>query len=357
MSIINFSAGPSILPKSVFDEASQGVIDLNGSGLSILEISHRSKAFEEIIENARTYIKSLLNLSDDYAVLFLTGGASSQFYMIPMNLLNENETAGYLDTGTWAKNAIKESKLFGNIKVLASSSESNYNFIPKDYELPQDLKYIHYTSNNTIFGTQFHDLPNTNVPLISDMSSDIFSRPVDVNKFDLIYAGAQKNFGPAGVTLVIVKKSIVGKINRTIPTMLNYDTHIKNESMYNTPPAFVVFVSMLTLQWIMKNGGLSGMEKRNTDKAKLLYTEIDRNSMFYGHAVEEDRSKMNVCFRLHDENLEKEFLSLCEKENLQGLKGHRSVGGFRASIYNAMEITGVQKLVDVMKYFEEEKTK
>lgn len=355
MEITNFNAGPSILPKEVFQKASNAILNLNNSGLSILEISHRSKDFEEIIFSAKNTISQLLNLSDEYSVLFLTGGASSQFFMIPMNLLNENEAAAYINTGTWAKNAIKEAKSYGEIKVIASSEQENYNHIPKNYLIPDDIKYLHYTSNNTIFGTQFQEIPKTSTRLISDMSSDIFSKEIDINKFDLIYAGAQKNFGPAGVTLVILKKDIIGKVKRNIPTMLNYETHMKNDSLYNTPPVFAIYVAKLTLDWIIQNGGLKGMENRNNQKAELLYNEIDRNSMFVGHAVKEDRSKMNVCFRITDDGLENEFLILCENEGLVGLKGHRSVGGFRASIYNAMEMKGVQKLVDVMKYFEEKK--
>lgn len=357
MEITNFNAGPSILPKEVFQKASNAILDLNNSGLSILEISHRSKDFEEIIFSARDTISQLLNLSDEYSVLFLTGGASSQFFMVPMNLLNEKESAAYINTGTWAKNAIKEAKSYGDIKVIASSEQDNYNHIPKNYIIPEDIKYLHYTSNNTIFGTQFQEIPKTKAPLISDMSSDIFSREIDIKKYDLIYAGAQKNFGPAGLTVVILKKEILGKVERSIPTMLNYETHLKNDSLYNTPPVFSIYVAKLTLDWIIRNGGLKGMDSRNSQKAALLYDEIDRNSMFYGHAVKEDRSKMNVCFRLKDDGLEKEFLTICENEGLVGLKGHRSVGGFRASIYNAMEIEGVQKLVDVMKDFEEEKNK
>lgn len=357
MEITNFNAGPSILPKEVFQKASNAILNLNNSGLSILEVSHRSKDFEEIIFSAKKSIHQLLNLSDEYSVLFLTGGASSQFFMIPMNLLNENETAAYINTGTWAKNAIKEAKAFGEIKVIASSENENFNHIPKNYIIPEDIKYLHYTSNNTIFGTQFQEIPKTSTRLISDMSSDIFSKEIDINKFDLIYAGAQKNFGPAGVTLVVLKKDIVGKVKRNIPTMLNYETHMNNDSLYNTPPVFAIYVAKLTLDWIIQNGGLKGMEVRNNQKAELLYNEIDRNSLFLGHAVKEDRSKMNVCFRITDDGLEKEFLTLCENEGLVGLKGHRSVGGFRASIYNAMEMNGVQKLVDVMKYFEEKKIK
>jgi phosphoserine aminotransferase len=270
-----------------------------------------------------------------------------------MNLLNENDKAGYISTGSWSKNAIKEAKAFGKIDVLASSEESNFNHIPKDYNIPSDLKYLHLTSNNTIFGTQYHTWPETDVRFVCDMSSDIFSRPIDINKFDLIYAGAQKNMGPAGVTLVIIRKTALQKVERYIPTMLQYETHIKNVSMYNTPPVYAMYVSMLTLEWIKANGGLSAMQARNEAKAKILYDEIDRNPLFFGHAAAEDRSMMNVTFRLHDDSHEAIFDELCKEAKLDGLKGHRSVGGYRASIYNAMEIEGVQRLVDTMQKLEQ----
>lgn len=355
MKKVNFSAGPSILPQEVIEKASQAILNYEGSGLSILEVSHRSKQFVESMANAIALVKELYALNDDYEVIFLTGGASTQFFMAPMNLLNEDETAGYVCTGSWAKNAIKEAKAFGKINVLASSEEDNFNHIPKDYTIPNDLKYLHLTSNNTIFGTQYHQWPETNVKFVCDMSSDVFSRTIDVNKFDLIYAGAQKNMGPAGCTLVIIKKDILGKVNRYIPTMLKYETHIANGSMYNTPPVYAVYVSMLTMQWIKANGGVAAMQLKNEAKAKVLYDEIDRNGLFYGHSVKEDRSMMNVCFRLHDEALDAEFNKRCNDAGLDGLKGHRSVGGFRASIYNAMPIEGVQALVDLMQEFEKEK--
>jgi phosphoserine aminotransferase len=355
MKTINFSAGPAILPQEVIKEAAKAIIDYENTGLSILEVSHRSKAFVKTMEESIQLVKLLYNLSDEYEVVFLTGGASSQFYMIPMNLLDENESAGYICTGSWAKNAIKEAKAFGDVKVLATSEDSNFNFIPKSFEIPDTLRYLHLTSNNTIFGTQFHKWPETNVKFVCDMSSDIFSRPINIEKFDLIYAGAQKNMGPAGCTLVIVKKEILGKVKRYIPTMLKYETHIENGSMYNTPPVYAIYVSMLTMKWVMENGGLEGIEIKNQAKAQILYDEIDRNNMFKGHSVAEDRSLMNVCFRLNDETLENEFNELCNQANLDGLKGHRSVGGYRASIYNAMPIEGVQKLVEVMQNFEKEK--
>jgi phosphoserine aminotransferase len=355
MNKVNFSAGPAILPQTVIIKAAKAVIDYEGTGLSILEVSHRSKEFVATLDKAIILVKELLGLDDQWEVIFVSGGASSQFYMVPMNLLNENESAGYVNTGAWSKAAIKEAKAFGNINILASSEDSTFNHIPNSYEIPQDLRYLHITSNNTIFGTQYHAWPETDVKLVCDMSSDIFSRPIDISKFDVIYAGAQKNMGPAGVTLVVIRKSALRNVNRHIPSMLKYETHINGGSMYNTPPVYPIFVSMLTLEWIKENGGLKGMEIRNESKAKLLYDEIDRNSLFYGHAVTEDRSRMNVTFRLHDESLEEEFNQLCKDANLDGLKGHRSVGGYRASIYNAMEIEGVQKLVDVMKNFENSK--
>jgi phosphoserine aminotransferase len=355
MNKVNFSAGPAILPQTVISQAAKAVIDYEGTGLSILEVSHRSKEFVATLDKAILLVKELLGLDDQWEVIFVSGGASSQFYMVPMNLLNEDESAGYVNTGAWSKAAIKEAKAFGTINVIATSEESTFNHIPKDYEIAEDLRYLHITSNNTIFGTQYQSWPKTKVGLVCDMSSDIFSRPIDVSKFDVIYAGAQKNMGPAGVTLVVIRKTALRKVNRHIPSMLNYETHIKGGSMYNTPPVYPIFVSMLTLEWIKENGGLKGMEIRNEAKSKLLYDEIDRNSLFYGHAVTEDRSRMNVTFRLHDESLEEEFNQLCKDAKLDGLKGHRSVGGYRASIYNAMEIEGVQKLVDVMKNLENSK--
>ena len=304
------------------------------------------------MDEAESLIRELLGVPDDYAVLFLTGGASTQFFYTAMNLLGEDEHAAYIDTGAWSTKAIKEAKLYGNIDVVATSKDANYNYIPKDINYEKDYKYIHFTTNNTIFGTEFFDYPDVGIPLIADMSSDIFSRPIDVSKFTCIYAGAQKNLGPAGVTLVIIKKDALGKVERTIPTMLNYETHIKKSSAFNTPPAYPIYVSMLTLRWIKKHGGLEAMEQKNIEKAQLLYDEIDRNSMFYGTAEKEDRSRMNVCFLLNDESLSDEFFNACTEAGCVGVKGHRSVGGFRASIYNAMPLEGVQRLVDVMKAFE-----
>jgi phosphoserine aminotransferase len=347
----NFSAGPAILPKSVMKEAAKNVLDLEGSGLSILEISHRSKAFEAILAEAVALTKELLGIGDEYEVLFLTGGASSQFYMIPMNFLGENETACYVDSGTWANKAIKEAKSFGNVNVAASSKESNYSFIPKNGKYLKDAKYLHITSNNTIFGTEYFKWPKTDLPIVCDMSSDIFSRPLPMDKFDLIYAGAQKNLGPAGTTLVIIKKDFLAKakVERQIPTMLSYETHVKEGSMYNTPPVFPIYVSMLTMRWIKSQGGLAGMERKAKRRSSLLYKEIDENPLFSGTVAKEDRSRMNVCFLANTPEAEALFSQLCKENGLEGLKGHRSVGGFRASMYNAMEQKSVQLLVDLMK--------
>ena len=348
----NFYAGPAILPREVIEEAAQAVLEFNGMGFSLLEISHRSKEFIAVMDEAVALVKELLHIGDEHEVLFLSGGASSQFYMAPMNLLDESTKAAYTDTGTWASKAIKDGGIYGQVDVIASSKDKNYSYIPKGYDIDASYRYLHLTSNNTIFGTQYQSFPETNVPLVCDMSSDIFSREIDINRFDLIYAGAQKNMGPAGTTLVIVGKSALGKVSRKIPAMLKYENHIEAGSMYNTPPVFPVYVSMLTLRWIKKNGGVAGMQKANEEKATLLYNEIDRNSLFYSPTNLEDRSRMNVCFLLHNSELEKEFLSKCKDAGCIGLEGHRSVGGFRASIYNAMTLEGIQVLVDVMKAFE-----
>lgn len=350
----NFSAGPAILPQSAIDASIEALKNFSGTGLSLIEVSHRSKEYEAVVEEACQLVRDILNLSDEYAVLFLQGGASTQFDMIPMNLLDEDETAAYVNTGVWASRAIKEAKMFGNVNVLASSEDKNFNYIPKNYTIPSDVKYFHCTSNNTIYGTEMFDFPKTEVPLICDMSSDIFSRPFDANQFDLIYAGAQKNMGPAGTTLVIIKKSLVGKAKRKVPTMLDYKPHVENGSMYNTPSVFAIFVCMHTLRWI-KEIGLEAMEVRNKAKADLLYAEIDRNPLFEGTVVKEDRSRMNVNFVTTNKEHEAEFLKFCESKNLSGLKGHRSVGGLRASLYNALPIESVQVLVDTMKEFEASK--
>ena len=353
MKIHNYSAGPCILPQEVFEKSAQAIINYNNTGLSILEMSHRSKEFIAIMDEARDLALELLDLKDKgYKALFLHGGASLEFLMVPYNFMKENGKAAYLDTGTWASNAIKEAKNFGETIVVASSKSENYNHIPTDYEIPTDANYFHCTSNNTIFGTQIKNFPTTDIPVVCDMSSDIFSRVLDFSKFDLIYAGAQKNMGPAGTTLVVVKESILGKSGRYIPSMLDYAKHIAAESMYNTPACFPVYASLLTLQWLKNQGGIAGIEKLNDAKAKLLYDEIDRNRLFKGAAVVADRSTMNATFLLNDESHSGTFDAMWKAANISGLTGHRSVGGYRASMYNAMPIESVQVLVDVMRELE-----
>ncbi|WP_257656586.1 3-phosphoserine/phosphohydroxythreonine transaminase [Parapedobacter lycopersici] len=350
----NFGAGPCILPQEVFQEASQAVLDFNGTGLSILEISHRSKEFDAVIVETEQLIRELLSVPQGHAILFLQGGASTQFAMVPMNLLPEGGKAAYLDTGTWASKAIKEAKKIGEVAVVASSSDANYNYIPKAYSVPSDAAYFHYTSNNTIYGTEIFETPKTGVPIVADMSSDILSRNINVADFGLIYAGAQKNMGPAGVTLAIVKEELLGKTGRTLPTIFDYQPHIAAKSLYNTPPVYSIYVSMLNLRWLKKKGGLDVIEQENIIKARTLYDEIERNPLFKGTAVAEDRSRMNVTFVTEDKAHEAAFLELANARGLIGLKGHRSVGGFRASIYNALSITGVNALVDAMQEFEEQ---
>ena len=349
----NFSAGPSILPQEVFEKAAQAVLDYNNSGLSILEISHRSKDFVAVMDEARALALELMGLTGKgYQALFLSGGASLEFVRVPYNLMTKNGKAAYLDTGTWAAGAIKEAREFGDTLVAASSKADNYTYIPAGYAIPADADYFHCTSNNTIFGTQMHAFPETGVPVVCDMSSDIFSRQLDFSKFGLIYAGAQKNMGPAGTTLVVVKEELLGKTGRHIPSILDYKQHIEKESMYNTPSVFAVYTSYLTLQWLKANGGIEAMEKKNNAKAELLYAEIDRNPLFKGTARTEDRSKMNVTFLLDDESHTEQFDKLWKAAGISGLAGHRSVGGYRASIYNAMPIESVQVLVDVMQELE-----
>ena len=343
----NFSAGPCILPQEVFKEASQAILDYNNSGLSIIEISHRSKDFVDVMEEARNLVLELLNLEGKgYKVLFLQGGASMQFLMTAYNLL-ENK-AGYVNTGSWSDKALKEAKLFGEVVEVASSKDANYNFIPKGYDIPDGLDYLHYTSNNTIFGTQVKDFPDTDIPLVCDMSSDIFSRDMDFSKFSLIYAGAQKNMGPAGTTLVVVKEDVLGKVSRQIPSMLDYQVHISKASMYNTPPVFAVYVSMLTLKWLKNKGGIAAIQDINEKKAKLIYSEIDVNPLFNGFAKKEDRSMMNATFTLANEDLKETFDAMWKEAGINGVNGHRSVGGYRASMYNAMTLESVAALVDVM---------
>ncbi len=350
--IHNFGAGPCILPQEVFKQAAQAVLEFNGTGLSILEISHRTPEFEAVVDETVRLIKELLNVPDGYSIVLLQGGASLQFSMVPMNLLAEGQTAAYLDTGVWASKALKEAKLFGNVNVVASSKDHNYTFIPKDFEIPKDSAYFHYTSNNTIYGTEMHQVPKSPVPLVCDMSSDILSRVIRVSDFDLIYAGAQKNMGPAGVTVVIVNDKILGKTDRKIPSMLDYQVQIDGGSMYNTPPVFAIYVSMLNLRWLKSKGGVADIEKENIAKSEALYKEIDRNPLFKGTCSTEDRSRMNVCFVMENPELEKPFLKFTEDRDIIGLKGHRSVGGFRASLYNGLPITSVHVLIDAMQDFE-----
>ncbi|MBI1224903.1 MAG: 3-phosphoserine/phosphohydroxythreonine transaminase [Bacteroidetes bacterium] len=347
----NFSAGPAILPQSVMQEASQACLDFNGMGMSILEISHRSKEFDAVALEAEALVREIGGFDDRFAVLFLSGGASTQFAMAPMNLLKEGEKTAYVDTGTWASKAFKEAKHFGSPEVLASSKEANYNFIPKDYTVPADAAYLHLTSNNTIFGTQLQQFPTSPVPIVCDMSSDMFSRPFDVEQFGLIYAGAQKNIGPAGVTLVIVRKDLLGRSGRKLPSMMDYQIHADNGSMFNTPPVFPLYVLMLTLRWLKANGGLSAIQQKNEAKAAILYNEIDDNPLFKGTVAVEDRSRMNVCFLPVNPDHEAPFMAAAKAAGIDGIKGHRSVGGFRASIYNAMPQESVQVLVDVMREF------
>ena len=355
--IHNFNAGPSILPKEVFEEASNAIINFNNSGLSLLEIGHRTPLFEAVMEEARSTVRELMQLDADHEVLFLHGGATTQFMQIPMNLLNENDIAAYTETGTWANKAIKEAKFFGHVEIAGSSKESNYTTIPKKLTVPQTASYLHITTNETIAGIQWHDLPyDRGVPLVADMSSDILSRQLDFNKFDLIYAGAQKNMGAAGVNLVVVNKNILGKVNRTIPTILDYRNHIKEGSMLNTPPVFAVYVAMLTLRWLKNKGGVAAIEKLNDAKAKLFYDTLDSLPVFKGPVAKEDRSKMNAVFIMEDAALEKEFAALCKQEGMYGIKGHRSVGGFRVSMYNALSIESVVVLTDLMKDFANRKS-
>lgn len=352
MKVHNFSAGPGILPAEVLQKASEAVINFDGLNLSLLEISHRSANFEAVMDKARALVKELTGLGDEYEVLFLQGGASMQFLQVPMNLMKTGGSAAYVNTGEWASRAIKEAKMLGNCEVIASSEDKNFNYIPKGFHAPAGTDYLHITSNNTIFGTQYHAFPETDGLLVCDMSSDIFSRKMDFSKFDLIYAGAQKNMGPAGTTLVIVKKEILGKTGRQIPTMLDYQVHIKGGSMYNTPPVFPIYVSMLTLEWLKNNGGLAWIEGVNRAKQELFYNTVDSlPNAFRGTAAKEDRSWMNATFVLTDESKDAEFAAMLKAANISQLKGHRSVGGYRASMYNALLLESVQVLCDVMKEF------
>ncbi len=354
----NFNAGPCVLPKQAIESAINAIRDFDNTGIGILEISHRTPGWERIMAETEQLWRDLLNIPDNYAVIFLGGGASTQFFEVPANFLNKK--AAYLQTGVWAKKAVKEAKLYGEVEVVASSEDKNYTYIPKGYKIPADADYFHITTNNTIYGTEIKEDMDCPVNLIADMSSDIMSRPVDVTKYAMIYGGAQKNVGPAGVTFVIVRKDLLGKVERKNPTMVDYRTHIgdepKNNSMFNTPPVFPIFVMHETLKWVKEMGGLEAMHKRNLEKANLLYGEIDRNKMFVGTAEKDSRSIMNVCFVMAEQYKDKEaaFMEFAKSKGMVGIKGHRSVGGFRASIYNACPIESVQALVDCMKEFEKQ---
>jgi phosphoserine aminotransferase len=357
--VYNFNAGPSILPKEVFEEASKAVLNFNNTGLSILEIGHRTETFKSVMEEAINLLKELMQLDDRHEVMYLHGGASTQFFQVPMNLLNENEIAAYTDTDIWGAKAIKEARLFGHVEVVCSSKEASYSYLPKQFSVPKTAKYLHITTNNTIYGTQWQNLSqfyDAGVPLVADMSSDILSRLIDFNKFDLIYAGAQKNLGAAGVNLVIANKEILGKVNRKIPVMMDYRNHIENGSLLNTPPVFAVYVCMLTLRWLKNSGGVAALEMINNEKARLLYDTIDSLPVFKGTVSKEDRSRMNVCFVMSDPSLEKEFLDECKQNGMVGVKGHRTTGGFRISLYNALPLSSVQVLTDLMKSFANRKS-
>lgn len=351
----NFNAGPSILPRIAIENTAKAILDFNGIGMSILEISHRSKDFQAVIDEAVALFKEQLGIPEGYHVLFLGGGASMQFCMVPYNLLNKK--AAYVDSGVWAKKSIKEAKMFGEVNVIASSAEKNYNFYPPIENIPTDIDYLHITTNNTIYGTEIHNDIDCPVPLVADMSSDIFSRPVDVKKYAMIYGGAQKNMGPAGATFVIIREDILGKVDRTIPSMLDYRTHIKEGSMYNTPPCLPIYTIMETLRWIKSLGGVKVLQEMNRKKAQLLYDAIDSSKIFTGTVAKESRSLMNICFVMKEgfQNLEEEFMNVAKANGMVGIKGHRSVGGFRASTYNALPIESVQALVDCMKEFESSK--
>ena len=351
MKLYNFNSGPSILPQSVLEEASRAILNFNDTGLSILEIGHRTPWFQEVLNEAVSSVKQLMQLNDSYEVLFLHGGATTQFMQVPMNLLNESETAAYCDNGIWGNKAAKEAALFGNVRVVADTSDKNHTYIQKQFTLPADAQYLHITTNNTVEGTQWHTYPETAIPLVADMSSDIFSRQTDFTRFSLMYAGAQKNMGAAGVNLVVVKKEVLGKVKRRIPTIMNYQKHIDAGSLMNTPPVFAVYVSMLTLRWILAQGGLAEMGKRSMAKADLLYNTLDSLPVFNATVAKEDRSQMNAVFFLSKPSLEAPFLDLCKKEGMIGVKGYRTIGGVRVSMYNAMPLASVQVFCDLMRHF------
>ena len=346
--IHNFNAGPSILPKEVFEEAAKAVLNFRDTGLSILEIGHRTPLFQSVLDETVLTAKELMKLDADHEVLFLHGGATTQFFQVPMNLLNENQKAAYLDCGVWGSKAIKEACLFGNVEVVASSKDKNYTYIPRGFKIPPDAAYFHYTTNNTIEGTEMFSIPETHVPLIADMSSDILSYETDFNRFALIYAGAQKNIGAAGVNLVVIRKDILGKVNRKLPGMIDYRNHIEAGSMLNTPPVFAIYVCLLTLRWLKKMGGVAAIEKINRAKADLLYKTLDAKEGFQPTVAVEDRSRMNVVFLIPDPLLEKKFLEACKEQNMVGVKGHRSVGGYRVSLYNALPLESVQALTHLI---------
>ncbi len=349
----NFNSGPSILPAEVLQQAAEAIINFNNTGLSLLEIGHRTNWFGEVNTEARSLVKELMQLGDEHEVLFLHGGASTQFMQVPMNLLDDGETAAYCDSGIWGAKAIKEAKLFGNVNVVASSKDKKHSYIVKDFTVPADSKYLHYTTNNTVEGTEWHHIPETNVPLVADMSSDIFSRPFDFSRFGLIYAGAQKNMGAAGVNLIVVRKDVLGKVKRPIPSIMDYRNHIEAESLLNTPPVFAVYVALLTLRWIKKEGGLAEMEKRAKERADLFYNTLDSLPFYTPIVAREDRSLMNATFSIQQPELEKEFLDLCKENGMVGVKGHRSVGGLRVSMYNALPLSSVNEICQLMRHFAE----
>lgn len=353
MKMHNFNSGPSVLPQTVLQQSAEAIHNFNGIGLSILEIGHRTAWFQEVIDEAIALVKELMQLGDEHEVLFLHGGATTQFMQVPMNLLDNSGTAAYCDNGIWGNKAIKEAKLFGNVNVVASSKDKNHSYIPKDFIVPENAVYLHYTTNNTVEGTEWHELPNTSVPLVADMSSDIFWRPLPFKKFALIYAGAQKNMGAAGVNLVVVRKDVLGKVKRPIPSIMDYRNHIEAGSLLNTPPVFAIYVALLTLRWIKNEGGLTEMEKRAKQRADLFYNTLDSLEVFTPIVAKEDRSLMNATFTIRDAALEKQFLDECKKEGIVGVKGHRSVGGLRVSMYNALPLNSVEAITDLMKAFNE----
>jgi phosphoserine aminotransferase len=346
--IHNFNAGPSILPKEVFEKAAKAIMNFRETGLSILEIGHRTALFQSVMDEVVLLARELMKLDADHEVLFLHGGATTQFFQVPMNLLNENQTAAYLDCGVWGLKAIKEARLFGNVEVVASSKDKNYTYIPKGFKIPSDAAYFHYTTNNTIEGTEMVSIPQTNIPMVADMSSDILSHEMDFNRFALIYAGAQKNIGAAGVNMVVIRKDILGKVNRKLPGMMDYRQHIEAGSMLNTPPVFAIYVCLLTLRWLKNLGGVSAIEKVNKTKAELLYKTLDAKEGFEPTVSPDDRSRMNVVFLIKDSQLEKKFLEACKDQNMIGVKGHRSVGGYRISLYNALPFESVKALANLI---------